>query len=153
MTKKKNDEKYVYCPRNCPLIPTVAMLVSKRSGLGKIAETVWLALILGFLPQIAVAGEQAATIDRKYETCRAQLKEYVENRFHQTISRISFDFVFDYRGAGGGDGPTSSALVYTEECPGYNVFALFASDFDCNARAHVLTVPNYIFYRTSELGC
>ncbi len=129
------------------------MPVSKRSSLGKITKIVWLTLIFGFLPLIAVAGERVATTARKYETCRSQLEEYVGNRFHQTVSRISFNFVFDYRGAEGGDGPTSSALVYTEDRPGYHVFDLFASDFDCDARAHLLVVPNYIFYRTSEFRC
>jgi hypothetical protein len=129
------------------------MFESHRSSLGGIAEIVWLAFVLGFFPQIVAAGDQAATTDRKYETCRTQLEEYVEARFHQTVCRISFDFVFDYRSAGGGDGTTSTALVYTEECPGYHVFDLFATDYDCDARAHLLAAPNYVFYRTSELGC
>ncbi len=113
----------------------------------------WLALMFGFLPQIVAAGEHVATTDRKYEICRAQLEEYVESRFHRTVSHISLDFVYDYRSAGGGDGTTSTALVYTEECPGYHVFDLLATDFDCDAHAHVLVAPNYVFYRTSELGC
>ncbi len=129
------------------------MIVSRRSSLERIAEIMWLALLLGLFPHIVAAGEQAATIDREVETCRVQLEEYVQTRFHQTVSRITFDFVFDYRSAGGGDGTTSTALVYPEECPGYHVFDLFATDFDCDARAHVLAAPNYVFYRTSELGC
>ena len=135
------------------MVPTPRMVESERSSFGRIAEIMWLALILGFFPQIVSAGEQAATTDRKYEICRAQLERYVETRFHQIVSRISFDFVFDYKSAGGGDGTTSTALVYTEECPGYHVFDLFATDFDCDARAHVLEAPSYVFYRTSELGC
>jgi hypothetical protein len=118
-----------------------------------ITKAMCLVLILGFLAQIAMAGEQAAATDRRYGTCRAQLEEYVENRFQQTVSHISFDFVFDYKAAGGGDGTTSTALVYTEECLGYHVFDLFATDYDCDARAHLFTAPNYIFYRTSEFGC
>jgi hypothetical protein len=54
-----------------------------------ITKAMCLVLILGFLAQIAMAGEQAAATDRRYGTCRA----------------------------------------------------------------HLLTVPNYIFYRTSEFGC
>ncbi len=119
----------------------------------QIAESVLLAVILGIPLQAVAAEAQNSTAKRKYEVCRSQLEEYVQTRFHQTVSRISFDFVFDYRAAGGGDGTTSTALVYTEECPGYHVFDLFATDFDCDARAHLLTAPNYIFYRTSEFGC
>ena len=124
-----------------------------ENRLRKITNSVFLVIMLGFPLQILATEARDATAERKYEICRGQLEEYVEARFHQTVSRISFDFVFDYRSAGGGDGTTSSALVYTEECPGYHVFDLFATDFDCDARAHVLTVPNYVFYRTSEFGC
>lgn len=116
-------------------------------------ETMVLALILVTLSQSAASDEQAPAAKREHETCRAQIEEYVDSRFHQTVSHIEFDFVFDYRNAGGGDGTKSIAIVYTKECPGYHVFELFATDFDCDALAHVGAVRNYVFYRTSEDGC
>jgi hypothetical protein len=118
-----------------------------------IGETVATALILVSLSQSAVADEQTPGAKREHETCRVQIEEYVDSRFHQTVSRVVFDFVFDYRNAGGGDGTKSTAIVYTKECPGYHVFELFATDFDCDARAHLGAVPNYVYYRTSEDGC
>ncbi len=122
-------------------------------GRATIGKTLAFALILPALSQSATCGEPAPGASRKYETCRAQIEEYVENRFQQTVARIAFDFVFDYRSAGGGDGTKSTAVVYTNECPGYHVFELFATDFDCDTLAHSGTVPNYIYYRTSQDGC
>jgi hypothetical protein len=92
-----------------------------ENRLRKITNSVFLVIMLGFPLQILATEAQDATAARKHEICRGQLEEYVEARFHQTVSRISFD--------------------------------LFATDFDCDARAHLLTVPNYVFYRTSEFGC
>ncbi len=111
------------------------------------------ALILAAFSLRAMSDEHAPAVDRKHEVCRAQIEEYVENRFQQTVSHIAFDFVYDYRAAGGGDGTKSTAVVYTRECPGYHVFELFATDFDCDARAHAGAVPNYVYYRTSQDGC
>jgi hypothetical protein len=111
------------------------------------------ALVLAAFSLRAMSDEHAPAVDRKYEVCRAQIEEYVESRFQQTVSSIAFDFVYDYRAAGGGDGTKSTAVVYTRECPGYHVFELFATDFDCDARAHVGKVPNYVYYRTSQDGC
>jgi hypothetical protein len=116
-------------------------------------ETLALALILAAHSLSATSAEQAPATNRKYETCRVQIEKYLEDHFQQTVSRIAFDFVFDYRAAGGGDGAKSAAVVYTNECPGYHVFELFATDFDCDARAHAGKVPNYIYYRTSQDGC
>ncbi len=90
----------------------------------------------------------------QYEPCRKQIERYVHDTFQQTVTEIEFDFVFDYRTMGrGGDGPKSAAIVYTRECPGYHVFDLFATDYDCESRAHYGSVPNYIRYRVSERGC
>jgi hypothetical protein len=122
-------------------------------GSATFGETVATALMLAVLSQSATSNEQASASSRKYEVCRAQIEQYVEDRLQQSVARIAFDFVFDYRSAGGGDGAKSTAVVYTNECPGYHVFELFATDFDCDARAHFGTVPNYIYYRTSEDGC
>ena len=52
----------------------------------------------------------------------------------------------------GGDGPKSAATAYTRECPGYHVFDLFASDYDCVSRAHYGNVHSYIRYRVSDRG-
>lgn len=123
------------------------------SNMRSIGDTIALGLVLAALSKSATSDVQSPATKREYETCRAQIEEYVENRFHQTVSHIAFDFVFDYRTGGGGDGPKSSAVVYTKECPGFHVFELFASDFDCDARAHSGTVPNYIYYRASQDGC
>lgn len=111
-----------------------------------------LALLLAVLSQYAACDEQAPAIHR-YQTCRAKIEKYVENRFQQSGSRVAFDFVLDYKSAGGGDGTKSTAVVYTNECPGYHVFELFATDFDCDALTHSGTVPNYDYYRTSQDGC
>lgn len=119
----------------------------------KIGVPTMFAVILTALSQSAATDDPASSDKRKYDVCRTQIEEYVDDRFHQTVSRIVFDFVFDYRSAGGGDGTKSTALAYTEDCPGYHVFELFATDFDCDARAHAGAVPNYVFYRTSEDGC
>jgi hypothetical protein len=118
-----------------------------------IGGTVLLALTLIALSHSAASDEQPPATKGEHETCRAQIEEYVDSRFHQTVSHIEFDFVFDYRNAGGGDGTKSAAVVYTKECPGYHVFELFATDFDCDALAQAGAVRNYIFYRTSEDGC
>jgi len=112
-----------------------------------------LALILVTLWQSAASNEQPPATKREQGTCRAQIEEYVDSRFHQAVSHIEFDFVFDYRNAGGGDGTKSTAIVYTKECPRYHVFELFATDFDCDSLAQAGAVRNYVFYRTSEDGC
>lgn len=119
----------------------------------KAAKTVGFVLIAGVLSQYAKADERSSASGRQYDICRAQIEEYLEKRFDQTVSRIDFDFVFDHKSVGSGDGPKSTALAYTEECPGYHVFEVFATDFDCDARAYIGTVPNYVIYRTSEDGC
>ena len=119
----------------------------------RIVSTVLLALTFVTSSQSATSDEGAPVIKREHETCRVQIEEYVDSHFHQSVSHIEFDFVFDYRNAGGGDGTKSTAIVYTKECPGYHVFELFATDFDCDAKAHIGAVPNYVYYRTSEDGC
>lgn len=99
-----------------------------------------------------VAGEGAE--NGKTGVCRAQIEDYVSDNFQQTVSRIDFDYVFDQRSSGqDGDGPTSAAVVYTEECPGYHVFDVFGSDYECEASVHYGEVRNYVRYRVSELGC
>ena len=126
---------------------------SEKDDMQAVGVTMALAIIFVGLSQNAASDEQTSVTKRRFETCRAQIEEYVDSRFHQTVTQIKFDFVFDYRSAGGGDGTKSIAVVYTKECPGYHIFELFATDFVCNARAHVGTAPNYIYYRTSEDGC
>lgn len=116
-------------------------------------------ILLLSLLSLASAGADGPTEsdgwpESHYGPCRAQIERYVTDRFQQTVTEIHFDFVFEYRTIGrGGDGPKSSAVVYTRECPGYHVFDLFASDYDCEFKAHYGEVPNYIHYRVSEEGC
>lgn len=129
------------------------VIVRRMGGVRTIAAITLPAAILGILSPCVMADEQKQTPKRRYETCRVQIEEYVRSHFHQTVSRIDFDFVFDNRAVGSGDGPKSAAIAYVVECPGYHVFEVFATDFRCDAHAHVGNVPNYIMYRTSEDGC
>ena len=119
----------------------------------KIAGILWLPLALGLPLPGALSDEQDATKKRDYDTCLTQIEDYVKEHFQQTVTGVDFDFVFDYMGGGAGGGLTSGAVAYVKECPGYHVFDLFATDFDCDARAHVGKVPNYIRYRVTEGGC
>ncbi len=87
----------------------------------------------------------------EYGICASQIHEYVSSRLGQEIVSIDFDYISD-RG-GRGNGLQSSALVYTKECPGYHLFDVRATDYDCEHRAHYGTPPNYIRYRVSGDGC
>lgn len=117
-------------------------------------KTLLLVLTLGVFSHSALSDEQKSTSKRKNEICVSQIEEYVKSHFHQTVVRIDFDLVFDNKSAGPqGDSPTSMALAYMKECPGYHVFELFATDFDCDGRAYLGEVPGFLRYRTSGLGC
>ena len=97
---------------------------------------------------------ESGNVDGKTGVCRVQIEEYVRDKFQQMVTKIDFDFVFDQRSMGeGGGGPTSAAVVYIEECPGYHVFDVFGSDYECEASVHYGKPRNYIRYRTSEGGC
>jgi len=118
------------------------------------AKTLLLVLTLGFISQSALPDEQPSTPKRKNDICITQIEDYAREHFQQTVIRIDFDFVFDNKSAGPqGDSPKSLALAYMKECPGYHVFELFATDFDCDGRAYLGAIPDFIWYRTSEQGC
>ena len=87
----------------------------------------------------------------QYGICRAQVEADVAKRFQQKIKDIEFTYVTSKGGRSGG--LKSSALVYTDGCPGYHVYDIYATEHDCEFRAHYGTPPNYIRYRTSAGGC
>ena len=108
----------------------------------------------GGSPEKNESVRESGNVDGKSGVCRAQIEEFVRDNFQQTVTKIDFDFVFDQRSTGeGGGGPTSAAVVYTEECPGYHVFDVFGSDYECEASVHYGKPRNYIRHRVSELGC
>ncbi len=87
----------------------------------------------------------------QFGICQTQLEADVGTRFQHKITSIDFTFTTN---KGGRDmGHKSTALVYTDGCPGYHVYDLFATKHDCESRAHYGTPPNYIWYRTSSGGC
>ena len=83
--------------------------------------------------------------------CGTQLVADVGERFDQTVTRIEFSYITSKGGRGGGS--SSTALVYVDGCPGYHVYDVYATDYDCEARAHIGTPPRYVRYRTSSGGC
>ncbi len=89
-----------------------------------------------------------AYAEPKFGICRTQLEADVRTRFQQKITSIDFTITTN---KGGRDmGHKSTALVYTDGCPGYHVYDLFATEHDCKSRAHYGMPPNYIRYRTSS---
>lgn len=128
----------------------------------RVWETLGVIIVLPFLCSGCSGGaigqdgatENSVGADGKSGVCRAQIEDYVSKQFHQTVTKIDFDFVFDQKSMGeGGGGPTSAAVVYTENCPGYHVFDVFGSDYECEYQVHYGKPRNYIRYRVSELGC
>ncbi len=93
----------------------------------------------------------SALAEPQYGICRTQVDADVEKRFQHKIATIEFTYVWS-KGGRPGDSK-STALVYTDDCPGYHVYDIFATEFDCEARAYYGTPPNRIRYRDSAGGC
>ena len=102
------------------------------------------AILLAVMPGSALAEAQ-------YGICRTQVEADVEKRFQQEIAEIEFTYMTSKGGRSGDH--KSTALVYTDDCPGYHVYDIFATDFDCESRAYFGTPPNLIRYRVSADGC
>lgn len=83
--------------------------------------------------------------------CREQIEADVAKRFGQPITSIEFTYMQDKGGLG--SDRKSTALVYTDACPGYHAYDVFATEYDCNARAQLGRAPNHIRYRVSGGGC
>ena len=83
--------------------------------------------------------------------CRSQIEADVAKRFGQNITSIEFTYIQDKGGLG--SDRKSTALVYTDACPGYHAYDIFATEFDCNSRAQIGKAPNHIRYRVSGGGC
>jgi len=105
--------------------------------------------LLAVLMALAM-GRAALALDAEYGVCEEQIATDLDARFRQKVSRIDWTFV-SYRVSEAG--LKSQALVYTDDCPGYHVYDVFATDHDCLSRVHYGTVPNYVRYRVSEAGC
>jgi len=101
-------------------------------------------ILLGVMPGLALA-------EPAYGICRAQLEADVEKGFRQKIATIEFTYVTS-KGGRAGD-TKSTGLVYSDGCPGYHVYDIFATEFDCESRAYYGTPPNLIRYRISADGC
>ena len=108
----------------------------------------WIGVALTFTSTFAV---QAVAQEPQYGICRPQIVADVEERFQQNVAEIEFTYTTEKFGRG--DDRKSSALVYTDACPGYHVYDVFATEHDCESRAHYGTPPNYIRYRVSADGC
>lgn len=83
--------------------------------------------------------------------CRVQIEADVEKRFQQKI--ISIEFTYTTSKQGPGNDKKSTALVYTDACPGYHGYDVFATEYDCEFRAQYGKAPNHIRYRVSGGGC
>ena len=88
----------------------------------------------------------------QYDVCRKQIRDYVAQRFDQTVTGIRLNYadgggrISDARGSG-------TAVVSVEECDGYHAFELFGTYTDCEVRAFYGNPPNLIRYRISAEGC
>ena len=83
--------------------------------------------------------------------CRMQIEADVENRFQQKITSIEFTYATSKQGPGADK--KSTALAYTDACPGYHGYDVFATEYDCEFRAQYGKAPNHIRYRVSGGGC
>lgn len=83
--------------------------------------------------------------------CRMQIQADVAERFRQEVTGIEFTWV---TGKGGqGNDKKSSALAYTDGCPGYHVYDVFATFYVCEVQARFGESPNHVRYRVSAAGC
>jgi hypothetical protein len=99
---------------------------------------------------LALLSLPLAAEDAEYGICEEQIAADLQIRFGQRISKVDWSFESSLEGL---SGLKSQALVYTDDCPGYHVYDIYATDHDCVGRVHYGQIPNYIRYRTSEAGC
>lgn len=92
----------------------------------------------------------SAAEDAEYGICEEQIAADMKTRFGQRISRVDWSFETAFTGE---SGLKSQALVFSDACPGYHVYDVFATIHDCLSRTHYGTTPNYIRFRVSEAGC
>lgn len=106
-----------------------------------------LALLCAALAAGAAAGPNEGV-------CRMQIEADVEKRFGHPASRIEFTYITSTGGSGGGGSDhKSTALVYTDACPGYHAYDVYATEYECEFQAQYGEAPNRIRYRVSGGGC
>ncbi len=93
----------------------------------------------------------AVAAEPQYGICRPQVVADVEKRFQQKVTEIEFTYITDKNDSKGYR--YSTALVYTDVCPGYHAYDIYATEYDCKSRPHYRTPPNYVRYRVSGGGC
>ena len=99
---------------------------------------------------LALSSLPLAAEDWEHGICEEQIAADLKSRFGQSISKVDWSFESSLDGL---SGLKSQALVYTDACPGYHVYDVYATDHDCLSRAHYGEIPNYVVFRTSEAGC
>jgi len=100
---------------------------------------------------LLVVMQGLALAEPQYGICLTQVESDVEKRFRHKITNIEFTYVTSKGGRPGDN--KSTALVSTDDCPGYHFYDIYATEFDCTARAYYGTPPNLIRYRLSADGC
>jgi hypothetical protein len=99
----------------------------------------------------AVVAPAGVSAEPNKGICRMQIEADVEKRFQQKITSIEFTYI---TGKGGrGEDLKSTALVYTNACPGYHGYDVYATEYDCEFRVQFGKAPNHIRYRVSGGGC
>jgi len=83
--------------------------------------------------------------------CRMQIEADVQKRFQQNITSIEFTYITSKGGLGSEQ--KSTALVYTDACPGYHGYDIYATEYECEFQAQIGKAPNHIRYRVSGGGC
>ena len=83
--------------------------------------------------------------------CRMQIEADVEKRFGHAITNIEFTYITSKGGLGSDQ--KSTALVYTDACPGYHAYDIYATEYECEFQAQYGEAPNRIRYRVSGGGC
>ncbi len=83
--------------------------------------------------------------------CRIQIEADVEKRFQQKITSIEFTYIQSKGGLGSEQ--KSTALVYTDACPGYHGYDVYATEYECEFQAQIGKPPNHVRYRVSGGGC
>lgn len=99
---------------------------------------------------LGLSFQPIAAEDAPRGICEDQIAADLKTRFGQSITKIDWSFESSLDGL---SGLKSQALVYTDGCPGYHVYDVYATDHDCLERVHYGQIPNYVRYRTSEAGC
>jgi hypothetical protein len=108
-------------------------------------------LVIIFLAFTLSTAAWVVAAEPQYGICQSQIVADLEKRFQQKVTQIEFTYTTGKSGRGGER--NSTALVYTDACPGYHVYDVYATDYDCESRAHYGTPPNYVRYRVSADGC